>query len=329
MALSSEEYPVFAATSALTPANRWDHFLARWGFRRGEHKVRPGLYALGNPTPDSPVLVSANYTLSFDALRSALRGIDAYLLILNTFGINVWCAAGKGTFGTDELNLRIETSGLGQYVSHRTVIVPQLGAAGIAAHEVKRQSGFKVAYGPVRAEDLPQYLKTKELTPEMRQARFNFMDRLALVPVELTSLFLPTLLIATAIYFAGGLFMSLAVAFGVLTGAALFPLLLPCLPTKDFSTKGFVLGALYAALLVLLNGIWSEAGTALWLKILWSLSHFLIWPALVGYLGLNFTGSTPFASRSGVRREIYRYVRIMAIAFVLGVILNLVTGFLK
>ena len=118
--------------SALSWANRWDHILARVGVRRSGHRVEPGLYALGSPDPDSPVLVSANYTLSFDALRSSLPGRDAYILVLDTGGINVWCAAGKGTFGTEELVARIEAVGLAGVVHHRTLILPQLGAPGVS-----------------------------------------------------------------------------------------------------------------------------------------------------------------------------------------------------
>jgi len=164
-------------TSVVTLADRWDHLLARWGVRRSGHRIEPGLYALGHPTSASPVFVTANYTLSFDALRSALAGIDGYILVLDTQGINVWCAAGKGTFGTDELVRRIEATALGDVVSHRVLILPQLGAAGVAAHEVKRRSGFKVEYGPVGAADLPEYLKTRRATPEMRQVRFTLRDR--------------------------------------------------------------------------------------------------------------------------------------------------------
>ena len=75
-----------------------------------DYRVEPGLYAVGSPTADSPVLVSANYKMSFDRLRSALPGVDAWILVLDTKGINVWCAAGKGTFGTDELVRRIEAA---------------------------------------------------------------------------------------------------------------------------------------------------------------------------------------------------------------------------
>jgi uncharacterized membrane protein len=317
---------VFPTTSFLTLANYWDHFLARWRFQRSEHKVRPGLYALGKPTPDSPVLISANYTLSFDALRTTLKGLDVYILVLNTFGINVWCAAGKGTFGTEELVERLETSELAKVVRHRRVIVPQLGAPGVAAHEVKKQSGFTVEYGPVRAKDLPAYLKTHQTTLDMRQVHFTLADRLTLVPVELMGVLLPTLLVAVVIYFRGGLSSSFMVIGGVLTGVALFPVLYPWLPTKDFSTKGFILGGLYALAVILLLVL--PSATAPLVKAASALSHLLIWPALVGYVALNFTGSTPYPSRSGVRHEIYRYVRPMAVMFVLGIILNIAAGFM-
>ena len=131
---SIRNFDLQQTTSTLTLANRWDHFLIRWGYKRSKHLVNPGLYKLGNPTPDSIVFVTANYTLSFDALRKELVGIDSYILVLDTHGINVWCAAGKGTFGTDELVHRIEVTGLNKIINHRKLILPQLGAPGVAAH---------------------------------------------------------------------------------------------------------------------------------------------------------------------------------------------------
>ena len=227
-----------STTSVVTLRGRWDHCLARWGVKRNQHLVEPGLYALGNPTPDSPVFVTANYTLSFDALRSALRGIDGYIMVLDTKGINVWCAAGKGTFGTDELVNRIELTELHDVVNHRMLILPQLGATGVAAHEVRRRSGFKVEYGPVRATDLPEYLKTHRATPEMRQARFNLADRLVLIPVELVHVLLPMVIAAAVLFFFGGLVASGAAVAAILAGVVLFPIFLPWLPTSDFSVKG-------------------------------------------------------------------------------------------
>ncbi len=145
-------------STRLSKADKWGSLKVRLNINRMKYKVQPGLYAVGNPDADSPVLVSANYKLSFDALRKELTGIDAWILVLDTKGINVWCAAGKGTFGTDELVKRIEISGLEQVVNHRKMVVPQLGAVGVSAHQVRKRSGFSVIYGPVRASDIPVFL---------------------------------------------------------------------------------------------------------------------------------------------------------------------------
>lgn len=64
--LKESNNKVEPVTSTITPSNRKDHFLARIGINRNGHRVGAGLYALGSPTPDSPVFVTANYTLCFD-----------------------------------------------------------------------------------------------------------------------------------------------------------------------------------------------------------------------------------------------------------------------
>ncbi|MBN1936990.1 MAG: carbon monoxide dehydrogenase [Anaerolineae bacterium] len=324
----NERPQIQMTTSKLARADRWDHILARWGVRRGGHRVEPGLYALGQPTPDSPVFVTANYTLSFDALRSALPNIDGYILVLDTKGINVWCAAGKGTFGTDEIVHRVEVTGLAGTVNHRTLILPQLGAPGVSAHEVRRRSGFKVEYGPVRAQDLTEYLKTHQATPEMRQVRFDLRDRMTLVPVELVHLFLPMTLAALALWLLAGPLAALGAAAAVLAGAALFPILLPLLPTRQFSSKGFILGGVVALVFALLAWI-DNGGLPLWRRIGWSLAYLLAMPPVTAFLALNFTGSTTFTSKTGVRCEMKAYIPAMVWTFGIGVALTLASTLFK
>jgi hypothetical protein len=111
----------------------------RLGIGRNDYKVAPGLYACGKPNAQAPVLVTANYKLSFDHLRKHLAGVDAWLLVLDTRGINVWCAAGKGTFGTQEVVAQVLRTQLGKVVEHRKIILPQLGAPGVSALKVKKQ----------------------------------------------------------------------------------------------------------------------------------------------------------------------------------------------
>jgi CO dehydrogenase/acetyl-CoA synthase delta subunit len=301
-------------TSTLSTKNYWDHLLARWAVNREGHRVEPGLYALGKPTPDSPVFVSANYTLSFDALRNALKDIDGFILVLDTKGINVWCAAGKGTFGTDELVNRIQVTRLEEIVNHRNLILPQLGAPGVSGFEVTKRTHFKVEYGPVRAQDLQEYLKTHTATPSMRRVQFTLMDRLKLIPVELVSVLLPLLILL--------LIRGKGPAAAILAGTVLFPILLPWIPTHNFSTKGFILGAA-VALPFAIAAFMKDPGSALWLRSAWALVFVLLIPSITAYLALNFTGSTTFTSRTGVRQEMFAYIPTMAWIFGAGLLLNI------
>ena len=314
---------ILPTQSRLTFADHWDHFLARVGVKRGEHRVEPGLYALGKPTPDSPVFVSANYSLSFDTLRSALDEVDGYILVLDTKGINVWCAAGKGTFGTDEIVTRVFATQLKEVVGHRKLILPQLGAPGVAAHEVKKRTGFWVEYGPVRAADLPEYLKTHKASPEMRKVNFTLRDRLVLIPVDLIRLIPAMLAAAIVMYFVGGFISSLATIAAVLAGTVLFPILLPWIPTHNFSTKGFLLGDLTAIPFAVAAFI-SHPDWSWYHRLGQALEFLLAMPAVTAFIALNFTGSTTFTSRSGVKREMFATIPAMAWIFGTGILLAIV-----
>ena len=315
---------ILKTTSTLIFANKLDHFLARWGWNRGGHRVEPGLYRLGNPTPDSPVFASANYTLSFDALRSALTGINAWILVLDTKGINVWCAAGKGTFGTDELVSRIHSTGIPAIVRHRKIIVPQLGAPGISWPDVMRRSQFLVEYGPVRASDLPQYLTTHTATPEMRRVAFPFKDRIVLTPVEFVHLALPLFVVTAFLWFLAGPVAAFAAISAVIAGTLIFPALLPFIPTHDFSTKGLLLGGLVA--LPFAASFATVTEIPLWANTLAAATALLLIPAVTAYIALNFTGCTTFTSRTGVKKEIFRYVPAMVVMAGLGILAGIILG---
>ena len=305
---------IFQATSEITASDRLDHLLARWGVDRAGHRVDPGLYSLGAPGEGSPCFVTANYTLSFDAVRSVLEGTDVYILVLDTRGINVWCAAGEGTFGTDELVRRIESTGLGGIVTHRELVLPQLGATGVAAHEVRKRTGFSVKYGPVRAADLIEFMRTGGATEDMRRVHFGLRDRFVLIPVELVHVLPPCVVAAAALYFVVGPLAAWSAVVSLLVGAVLFPVLLPWLPTPNFSTKGLVLG-MVTALPFAAAAFAGHSGAPLWARVGWPLVYLLAMPQVVSFLALNFTGSTTFTSRTGVKREIMTYFPSMVWMF--------------
>jgi hypothetical protein len=314
-------------------ADHWGAIKVRWGVGRMRFTVDPGLYALGNPGAESAVLVTANYKMSFDALRRALPGLDAWILVLDTKGINVWCAAGKGTFGTEELVGRIQSSGLERVVAHRKIILPQLSGPGVAAHQVKKLSGFQAVFGPVRAEDLPGYLSAGcRATPAMRRKPFPFRERAVLIPIELVQALKPALLVMVAFFllsgFGGsagyganlrtqGCWSALAIFSALLTGAVLTPLLLPWIPGRAFSFKGGLLGLIAAGSLVLLKGYFS--GTEF--RLLEGLAWLLLVPAISAYLAMNFTGASTYTSLSGVKREMRWAVPLEIASGALGLIL--------
>ena len=313
VATAAGEIPRARAT--LRASDRLGTWKVRWAMGRMRYTVPPGLYAVGNPSADSPVLVSANYKMSFDRLRSQLVGIDAWVMVLDTQGINVWCAAGKGTFGTDELVHRVEQVRLAAIVSHRTLVVPQLAGPGVAAHKVKKRCGFRVRYGPVRCEDLGQFLAARmKATPRMRSVNFPIRDRIVLIPVELVLGIKPLLIIAVGLFLLAGLSMDgyswsramelggpSAVLWLAVAAAAIFlvPTLLPWLPGRAFALKGFSLGLAFLPCVVYCQWF-VPAVFGNWPTIL---AWFLAIPTVTSFLAMNFTGVSTYTSLSGVRRE--------------------------
>jgi hypothetical protein len=197
------------------------------------------------------------------------------------------------------------------------LILPQLGAPGVSAHEVKKATGFTVEYGPVRAEDAQEFLRTGTATADMRAVKFPLKDRAVLVPMELIPSLKYLVPAAILLFLVGGWFGALMAVVAVLGGTVLIPLLLPYIPTKDFSSKGLVLGVLLSIPLALWNAV-KFPDRATWNLALFGIGLALMTAPVTGYLSLLFTGSTTYASRTGVRKEIFRYIRLFVAMLILG-----------
>ncbi|MCG8686569.1 MAG: hypothetical protein MI892_16945, partial [Desulfobacterales bacterium] len=293
------------------------------------YTVAPGLYAVGNPDATSEILATANFKLTFDHLRCAADGLDAWILVLDTKGINVWCAAGKGTFATAEMVKRIQAADLSRVVSHKRIIVPQLGATGVSAKKVKEQSGFRVVYGPVRATDIPEFLESgRKADKAMRSVTFTFYERLILTPVEVQIILKPALITAFVLLILSGIgpgvfsFFSAwtrgltalaAMVAGVMSGAVITPALLPHIPVREFALKGIITGAVSGLILIL-----ALPGDTLSLASAHGL--FLFTVAISSFLAMNFTGTTPFTSPSGVEKEMKRYIPVQLVCLTISAI---------
>ncbi len=288
----------------------------RLGVGRDSYRISPGLYSLGEPDQDSPVLVTGNFKLTFDHVRSKLARISCWLLVVETYGINVWCAAGKQSFSTEEVARMVRSTGIERIVSHRKLILPQLAGPSVAAHKLGKLCGFSGIFGPVRIEDLPEFLDMGlRASRDMRSVRFPLAQRLevALVEVYGARKFLMWALLAClllAVLSPGG--FSLAkilgaglgaysvVLLGFATGVFLVPALLPHIPLRSFAAKGLAAGAITGLLpAAFLSGSALEAMLPL-----------MVCSAFASWFAMHYTGSTPFTSLSGVDREMRRYMPV-------------------
>lgn len=312
--------------------------MVRMGIHRMGYHFPPGLYFIGDETLATtnsgvPVIVTCNYKLTLDTVRAQLKKEAYWLLVLDTKGVNVWCAAGKGTFGTEELIFQLTKHKVKEVTGARTVILPQLGASRMTPHIVRKLTNMKVAYGPIRAEDLDAYLNQKmEATEAQRTVTFNWKERLVLTPVEfLMSLrYLPMVYIFMVLYnwiWAKGSFSLVTPLYQILpwlmalfTGAILFPWILPYLPFRAFTLKSLVLSIPMTALIWLSSDKFALSGSIGGLA---GLS--LLWITGIAYIALNFTGSTTFTSLSGVEYEVGQYKKsvpvtlgVSALLFIIG-----------
>lgn len=246
-------------------------------------------------------------------LRKELFETSAWILVVDTRGINVWCAGGKGTFSAEEVAFQVHRTQLAQIVSHRELILPQLAANGLAGHEIKRLCGFKGRFGPILASMIPDFLKSGTASEEMRSATFSLRERAVLIPLEICMMWKPLLFALILFYVLSGIspeFFSLGAAFdrglillqatlaAILTGAAITPLLLPWIPFRQFWLKGALLGAIASGLFLF------QAAPDF--DLIEQIGLFLLITGCSSYMAMNYTGSTPFTSLSGVEKEMRR-----------------------
>lgn len=333
-------------------------FMVRWSVNRDNYRVSPGLYAIGDPTDSSDVFVTANYKLSFDHLRKSIDGLNAWILVLDTSGINVWCAAGKGTFGTKELVNRIRMCRLEDVISHRRIIVPQLGAVGISAYQVRDRTtpaatatltagsagstkplklsfnglkvsgGFNVVFGPVKAEDIKAFIRNNyHATREMRRVTFTFSERARLIPVDFVY-GKYKLLIAFALFF---------VLSGLTRKGVSFQLALEEGPYAVLNIlMAYVAGIVITpmALPYLPGRSFAFKGfvsgtVAFVLTLLINFpglnfpemfAWFLIMCSISSFTAMNFTGSSTYTSLSGVKKEMKVAIPIQLISTIAGLV---------
>jgi ubiquinone/menaquinone biosynthesis C-methylase UbiE len=217
-------------------------------------KVQTGLYAVGHPDADSPVLVTGNFDLTVRRLVKAIDSrVNVWVLVADSAGINVWCAAGGSYFTAEKVIAAIKFSHLDEVVNHHALILPQLCANGVDGWRIRKETGWGVHWGPVRAADVPAYLASKrKKSDQMRWVNFPVKDRLEMVTVTLG--FYGLLILLPVLIFWRSLFWPVAAS---LLGLSYFYAIVhPWLPGRDGLLKSIPLTMIALAGLFIYSAFW-------------------------------------------------------------------------
>ncbi len=265
-------------------------------FRMVPVPVATGVRTLGRPDRLSPVLLTGNYDLTVRRLLRALRGVDAYLVVANSRGVNVWCASSGGHLGTHQVVTALKVGRLDERVVHREVIVPQLAATGVEAKEVRRRTGWIVRFGPADASDLPAYLAAgKRKTEAMRAVRFAAPQRLEMAAAWATPI---SLLAAAPAWYAHHLAGVLALIWGLALGVFFLYDRMPLSDRGRGVVGAVAVVAAVTAVLAVADRM-SAAGLAGWTTTAL---------AVFGLLTFDYAGSSPTAPAGLFEEKAFRVV---------------------
>jgi NAD-dependent dihydropyrimidine dehydrogenase PreA subunit len=251
------------------------------------HRAPTGLHRIGNPGRSSPVLLTGNFTLTVRRLRDVLDGLDAWLLVANSNGINVWCAAGGGHLTHHDVISVLRTSGIADRVDHRELMLPQLAATGVERRPIEKTTGWSTQWGPARLEDLPAVLRRGgSVSGRERSITFPLWER-----TEMAWIWLPAMALVlglASLLIDGWGAAAAVVASLVVTVTGLFA----CIPRVPITGRarwvtffGFaLLGAGIGGTLLVSLGAWNAPARAL--VILSSVLAMVI-------LSVDITGTTP------------------------------------
>ncbi|MFP6637788.1 MAG: hypothetical protein VB778_04100 [Nitrospinaceae bacterium] len=148
-------------------------------FRFARFACEPETIAIGSPDKSSPILVTCNFDYTVRHLKAYLEkeSLDCFLLVVNTQGTNVWCAAAEGVFTSETVLSHLKVYNVAEQVNHKQLILPQLSVAGVKRKALK-EHGWEGIYGPVYFSDLKDFLNnglTK--SKDMQALKYGYWER--------------------------------------------------------------------------------------------------------------------------------------------------------
>ena len=122
--------------------------------------VTQGIYEIGEPGKDSPVLITTNFSLTYFIVSGEIEGsrIPSWLLIMDTEGLSVMTAWAAGKFAGDAVGMFVKKCGIAEKIAHKKIIIPGYAAA-ISGEMEEELPDWEIMIGPRDASLIPKFLK--------------------------------------------------------------------------------------------------------------------------------------------------------------------------
>jgi len=260
--------------------------------------AKTGYQRIGNPDEDSPVMLTGNFHLTILRLKKATRGLNYHLLVANSKGINVWCAATGGHLNNHSVISVIMTSGIADKVKHNKIILPQLAAPGVESKVIQKKTGWKVLWGPVDAKNIPDFVNLNfEKTSAMKKVEFRFIQRVEMAIMWIFIIALVLMPIWGPLYQLEAVFLLCQITLTALLAFISFPIYERLYRREIEKKKTFL--SLGNLIVLLINLAYSSIGIILyvivyqentsWMLFRWCIVSFL----MVFLMNLEIKGTTP------------------------------------
>ncbi len=124
--------------------------------------VTEGIFEIGTPDENSPVLVTTNFALTYFIVSGEIEAskVSSWLLIKDSEGLSVLTAWAAGKFGGDDVGMFVKKCGIMDKVKHTELIIPGYAAA-IAGDVEEELPGWTITVGPRESAHLAGFLKAR------------------------------------------------------------------------------------------------------------------------------------------------------------------------
>jgi len=123
-------------------------------------QVSPGVYEIGAPKPESPLLVTTNFSLTYFSVAGEVEssGVPTWLLICDSEGMSVLTAWAAGKFDAEKVAKTVKQFGVADKLGHQKIVIPGFVAT-ISGELEEELPGWEIRVGPREAVDITGYLK--------------------------------------------------------------------------------------------------------------------------------------------------------------------------